>query len=116
MPTQISDMDEFVSYIRGVFADSYHHAPRVSRVLPHLVSAVTMYADRSSLTVRPSNRGFARQCWFERKGRRYSLSFVHDGPNIGHIELRRGTQQGLVMSSFRGTESWDDVRGIFHGL
>jgi hypothetical protein len=116
MPVQITDMDDFTSYIRGVFADSYHHAPGVSRVLPHLVSAVTMYADRSSLNARPSNRGFARQCWFERKGQRYSLSFIHDGPNSGHIELRQGTQRGRVVANFSGSESWDAVRRIFHGL
>lgn len=114
MPAQLGLHNDLIDYTRGVFADSYHHAPRMAPVLPHLLACLVIYADPGSLRVRVSTRGFARQCWFTRNGRRYCLSYVHD--NLGQIEFRRRSQQGTVVATFGGSESWRTVRATFRAL
>lgn len=114
MPTTLALNNNLVSYTRGVFADSYHHAPGVTPVLPHILTCLLMYADPGSIAVRLSNRGFARECWFMRNGARYCLSYVHN--RGGRIELRRRSQQGAVIAVFRGSESWQRVRAVFRAL
>lgn len=114
MPVSVALNNNLVNYTRGVFADSYHHAPTVTPVLPHIFTCLVMYADPGSIAVRPSNRGLARECWFTRNGQRFCLSYVHDLG--GRIELRRGSQQGAVIAGFNGSEDWPAVRAVFRSL
>ena len=86
MPISLTLNNSLVNYARGVFADSYHHAPSVTPVLPHIFTCLVMYADPGSIAVRASNRGLARECWFTRNGVRYCFSYVHDGG--GRIDQR----------------------------
>lgn len=114
MPTGLAINNSLVTYTRGVFADSYHHAPGITPVLPHILSCLVMHADAGSIAVRPSNRGFARECWFRRNGMRFCLSYVHD--HGGRIELRRRSQQGPVVAVFNGAETWRRVRIVFRAI
>lgn len=90
---------EIDNFITKVIAEANHHAPNVAAIIMPLSSAVrarlNLAVDKVEVYERSGN--LARTCWVTIGGSRYTFTYNYSS---GQIDLKAGSLQGMLRSSF----------------
>lgn len=113
MPQEVTDIDVFRDYLRGVVGRADHHARKINEVSLSVAGGVVWRKDDNPLKVMTREGDMKNVLWFKVDGKRYTISYNH---TTEEIELRVGTTQGQVVASFSNTTSNAQVRAAFDGL
>ena len=101
-------------YTRGIDASAKHHAPGVVQIIPALIGAVVLRAQKIDVheaSTRPASLGLAMH-FYTRKGQ-YALSYDH-GSNA--VVLKRGSFRGPVLHSFNNHTPLPAITAAFANL
>lgn len=90
---------EIDNFITKVITEANHHAPNVAGVIMPLSMAVRERLNLAvdKVEVYERNGNLARTCWITVGGNRYTFTYNY---NSGQIDLKVGSLQGILRSSF----------------
>ena len=111
MPIQITGVDMLKEYILGVMARAEHHAQDVDQVCLAVAGAIVWRGERIEVLQRQGVTG--NVLWMYVEDRKYAFSFNH---TTGLIEVRQGTLQGAVMTTFSNATPHSEVKQFFSTL
>ncbi|MQW86000.1 hypothetical protein [Sinorhizobium saheli] len=99
MARQLLTNVEIDDFIAKVIREANHHAPNVGAVITPLSNAVRARLNLATdkVEVYERNGQLARTCWVTIGGRRYVFTYNYGS---GQIDLKAGTLQGAIRSSF----------------
>lgn len=112
MATTIQNIDILRAYLSGVLDRANHHAQNVNQISLAIAGGI-IWRTTDDIRVMSRDGEMKNVLWLQVGSRTLCFAYNH---STGNIEVRDGSVQGTVITSFNNATPISDVKDFFENL
>lgn len=112
MATTILNIEILRAYLSGVLDRADHHAQNVNEIALAIAGGI-IWRTTDNIKVMSREGEMKNVLWLQVGNRTLCFAYNH---NTGNIEVREGSVQGSVITSFNNSTPLADVKAFFENL